>query len=426
MIKKLVKILLLGLIILLASKGFIAFTVYQGISKLKEQHADNFLLTYQWASSSLDGVVSIKGLEITPYAMKRTFAVDEVRLIYSDYVSLFTALPALSRGQLSALKEVYLPNIQTGLTGKSFKEHLLPDLDSAWFTPFNLYACDQYTSLSDKEYELMGIKQHNMSLRLQLEQIDQGFENLAIDLDRRELGEFSVAVKLPVNSVQRAITNNKIDDLRFHSLMFEYQDSGFFRRLNILCNQSSSENRAVFSMKAAAQWKNAMFAKGLLINETLIRAYADYLLQGGTISIEARDDEGIRASDLNKLVDKEIFSHFDAKVMLNGMAVESPQFYADSATLFPPPVIEPEVKLQNIETQKRPAGYRNINIEFLAEYIDRKIRVVMQDSKIYEGLLTQTSEYNLELTQILTGGAVHYPLMLNQIETFEVWFNQEK
>lgn len=425
MIKKLVKILLLGLIILLASKGFIAFTAYQAISTLKDKHADEALFTYQWISSSFDGVVSIKGVVVTPYTMKRTFVIDEVRFVYDSYLSLLTDFSALGDGQLKGLKSVSLPNIQTELTGKSTKALLASNISPIWFTPFNLYGCGGYTSLSAKEYELMGIKQHEMSLNLEFGQHKAGLETVSARIDGHELGELSMSATLPNYSFQRLFKNDTLSDLKLHALFVEYQDAGFFRRLNILCNQNGPENRALFSMLAASEWKDTMFSKGLFINETLVKTYANYLLQGGALSFEASSKEGIQVSDFEGLMDKELFSHFDALLSLNGKTIESPQLYLDSETLFPPPVVVVEPKAQVIDIPKLQAGYRLVALELAAEHIDRKIRIVMNDGKEYEGLLTETSEYNIQLTQNLTGGAVHYPLMLNQIETFEVWFNQE-
>jgi hypothetical protein len=49
----------------------------------------------------------------------------------------------------------------------------------------------------------------------------------------------------------------------------------------------------------------------------------------------------------------------------------------------------------------------------------------MKDQKSYEGQLTGMTEYNLEVSQNLPGGRVNYPLMLNEIEAVEVWFNAE-
>lgn len=110
---------------------------------------------------------------------------------------------------------------------------------------------------------------------------------------------------------------------KLHSLFVEYQDAGFFRRLNILCNQNGPENRALFSMAAASEWKDMMFSKGLFINETLVQSYSNYLLQGGILSLEASLKEGIKVSNFVDLVDTELFSHFDASVFLNGKKIES-------------------------------------------------------------------------------------------------------
>ena len=78
------------------------------------------------------------------------------------------------------------------------------------------------------------------------------------------------------------------------------------------------------------------------------------------------------------------------------------------------------------EVIKYQTGYQQIEIDFINQHIGRKIRVKMLDGKEYEGLLSSATEYNLELTQNLAGGEVNYPLMLNEIQTFEAWINQEQ
>lgn len=417
--------MLLGLTVLLISKAFIALTVYQAISKFKEEYSADFLLTYQWISSSFDGVVSIKGVEITPYTMKKTFEIDDIEFKYLDYPSLLLQLSTLHTGNISGLVEVSLPTIRTALDGKNFKELVSTELSPIWFTPFNLYGCGEYSAVSEKEFELMGVKQHSMSLQIKLAHMNSDFEKLSLHLDRQELGEFKVTAKLPTNALQHAISSKSLDALALHFVGLEYQDAGFFRRLNILCNQHGPENRSVFSLMAAAQWKDAMYAKGLFVNEALINTYSDYLLQGGSIALDITPKDAVKLTDLNGFLDKELMHYLDANILLNGKPVNDAQFYLDSKTLFPPPVIE-KAPAPKVIAPKQPAGYRMISKELVVEYLERKIRVVMQDGKQYEGLLTETTEYNLELTQHLPGGAVNYPLMLNQVATVEVWFNQEQ
>jgi hypothetical protein len=424
--KKLFKTFLFGLLLFIASKFFIVFTAFQAISEFKEQYKSDFLLTYTWISSTLDGSISIEGIELTPYAMKKTFNIELATLHYADYYSLVTQLPALKDGDIEKLKSLSVPNIQADLKGKTFKQLPLFDKEQAWFFPFYLYGCGSFHQLSSEQYNRMGINKWESSLNVDIDQNDQGHDLLSITLDQKELGRINVISEWPRLAIESFLKSQSIKDSKLIGLKIAHQDGGFFRRLNILCNQSEVDKRSVFSANAAIGWKNAMFTQGLLVNDSLVELYATYLMQGGVLSVEAKRNEGFLLSNLMELVNKDLITFFDMKLKLNSYEINNAELYVDGSIIFPPIKNEVFEKIPVVQKIKFVPGFKEIEIELINQHLDRKIRVKMLDGKVYEGFLSSVTEYNLVLTQNLPGGVVQYPLMLNEIQTFEVWINQEQ
>ena len=424
--KKLFRMFLFGLLLFILSKAFIAFTVFQVLTDIKEQYRNDFLLTYKWISSTMDGSIAIEGIELTPYVMKRTFDIEEITFQYADYYSLMTSLPKLQKGSLNQLKSVSIPHIQTELKGKSLKELLSQEVSPLWFFPFDIYGCGAIHQLSPIDYQNMGINNWEFSLSVDIDESKQGNDLLSITLDQNEMGRINLLSESPRGSIETLLKQKNVQDLTIMALKVEHQDAGFFRRLNILCNKEGADKRSTFSANAAIAWKNAMYAQGLLVSDNFMELYGTYLMQGGSLSVEAKKEAGFLLTNLMDLVNKDVIQYFDMDFKLNGQKVMRPELYVDGSILFPPEKQEVVEILPDTEDIKYQAAYQQIEKAFINQHIGRKIRVKMLDGKEYEGLLSSVTEYNLELTQNLAGGVVHYPLMLNEIQTFEVWINQEQ
>mgnify|MGYP003633239658 CR=1 FL=1 len=424
--KKLFRMFLFGLMLFIASKVFIAFTAFQVLTEIKEQYKNEFLLTYKWISSSLDGDISIEGIELTPYVMKKTFNIKEITFQYVDYYSLVTNLPSLQKGSLNKLKHLSIPSIQTELKGKSFKDLLALEIDTSWFSPFSLYGCDSIHQLSSDDYQRMGLDKWESSLKVEVEQNSQLNDVLTMSFDQNELGRINVVTEWPEWSIETFLKQKSIQDLKLMSLKVNHQDAGFFRRLNILCNNKDVEKRSIFSANAAMGWKNAMYSQGLLVSDNLVELYGTYLMQGGSLSVDAKREGGFLLTNIVDLVNKDVIKYFDIELKLNGQAISRSELYVDGSIIFPPLKKDVIEDLSASKEIKFKPGYKLIEIDFVNQHLNRKIRVNMLDGKEYEGVLGSVTEYNLELTQKLAGGVVNYPLMLDEIQTFEAWINQEQ
>lgn len=410
----------------IASKVFIVFSAYQSLASLKDYYKDDFLLTYDWVSSSWNGSVSIEGIELTPYSMKKTFNIERITLFYADYFSLVSQLPSLKSGDIAQLKNISIPHIQTELKGKSFHELFVEAWGPAWFAPFDVYGCGSLHNLKPEDYQSMGLSQWNASLEINIEKNKQGEDLLGLIFDQKELGKINFVSEWPAHSIEKIFKLQDLTELSVLRLDIEHQDAGLFRRLNVLCNKSDVKQRHLFSANAALDWKNAMFAQGLLLNDNLLELYNNYLLQGGALSVTARKDGGFKLGNVKNLINKELINYFQVSFNLNGQAFNSSELYVDGSILYPP---IKEVKVEALPTVNNVTfepGYKLIDLESVDQHIGRKIKVQMINGKEYEGLLGVVTEYNLELSQILPGGVVNYPLMLNEINTLEVWINQQQ
>ncbi len=423
--KKLFRMFVFGVLLFMASKAFIAFTAYQLVSGIKEHYKSDLLLTYGWISSTLGGQVSIEGLEITPYKMKKTFNLDEITFQFTDYFSLVTNLPSLRKGGLDGLKSVTIPKIQTELNGKSFKQMIAQNFGQLWVSPFSVYGCGATNLLSPEDFEYMGISQWISELSIEIGQTTQGNDLLSIILDEHELGRLKVVSEWSERSIESLLNKQGIENLTLFDLTLEHQDAGFFRRLNILCNNEGLK-RSTFSANAAMAWRNAMYSQGLLVSNNLVELYATYFMQGGSLLVEANMDDGFPLSNFMGLLNKDVIKYFNVAISLNSQKIIDPELYVDGSILFPPVEKEHIDVLPVQQEVSFQPSYKAFEIEVANQHLGRKIRVKMLDGKEYEGKLSSVTEYNLELTQNLAGGVVDYPLMLNEIDTFEAWINQQQ
>lgn len=421
MLKIAVKAFLLVLLLLLGSKIYVALMIYQSLSMFKEDHKDRFLLTYEWISSDLNGTLSIENIELTPYVLKRTFHIERLDITFDNYLSLLTSLMAVLDGNIDSLESITMPSITTELQGRSFQEWLAEDYSTAWFKPFGVYGCGGQPDLSADQYEAMGIKEFHVALDLDfsLSESLQNKVNLSVDL--HEMGRFQLVLQMADNGFKRAVSQLDLSELNIDALSFNHQEAGFFRRLNVLCNSMENKDRDVFSLLAASAWERAMHQQGLMVNQALVNFYREYLRRGGEMTLELSADSPFQVIAYKTLLDKELIDFFNARLWLNGQRVTNPQVYLDSQIIFPPPpkpVLSPKVK-----APVWVPGYRIIALEDLGRYLGYKVKVLMHDKKVYEGLLNEVTEYNLDLSQNLPGGRVNYPLMLKDIEAIEVWLN---
>lgn len=423
MFKKTIKFFFLALLLFLVSKVYVALNVYQSLAAFKEKHRDDFLLTYEWLSSDLNGTLSIENIEFTPYVLKRTYYIERLDITFENYLSLVSSLSGLLEGNIEAVESFSMPRIKTELKGRSLEQWFSENYSSLWFKPFDVYACGEQQNLTSAHYESMGIKELHLALNLDFSQVEASQEQTTLSMDFNELGRFQLNLNTVDGSLKQAVRKLDFSDLGIQSLSFNHQEAGFFRRLNILCNPMENKDRSVFSLLAASAWEKTMQQQGMMVNQVLVNAYREYLFRGGEMSLELSTETPFQLSTYKTLLDKELFDYFKAELRLNGQRVLNPQLYLDSQIMFPPPPKETVKAETKNETAEWTPGYRVIALENLDKFVGHKIRVLMVDQKRYEGLLNEVTEYNLDLGQNLPGGRVNYPLMLKDIQTVEVWLN---
>jgi hypothetical protein len=424
MMKKALQISLLALLLWLGSKVFLFVMMYQSLSAFKEANQSQFLLTYEWISTDFDGTLSIENIEFTPYILKRTFKIERLDVSFENYLELLTSVTDIARGDFSRVQSVNLNSLQYALQGRSLIAWWATEYSDFWLKPFGFYACGDNAFLSAEQFREMGINDIKADLMLTRSSDAMGQDQLHLDVDLKSLGRFQLSSLWTDNSLQKALVQREPSGLSLSGIQIRHQEAGFFRRLNVLCNPLENKDRTVFSAFAARAWEQAMRKQGLMVNNQLVDSYREYLLRGGELTLNASFDKGFRLTDYNKLLDQGLFEYFQVQLQINGQSIERAELYIDSQILFPPPPTPLTVETPKAKPEWQP-GYYLKSIEGASQYIGYRIRVVMRDQKQYEGVLTSVTEYNLELTQNLPGGQVNYPLMLNAIDTLEIWFNSE-
>jgi hypothetical protein len=423
MIKKLGLLVVFSVLVTLGSKAYVAFYAYQMIEQVKQDQQDKVAITYSWISSDFGGNIQVQGLVITPYLLKRSYSIGNLRLKFTDYIGLLNQLPNFKDGLLPDNLELELSDVTIPLQGRDFEQWLSLEYGDIWDVPLGLFACGSEQRVSHESLQEMGISEIRANLNLKLSASpDQEFDQLSAHLDLSQLGKIDVLSHWGKNGFHRAVKQGLFSALTFKDAQLTHHSSGYFRRLSNLCANRTGRDREQYSLLAAQYWRLAMADKGIMLSSEVQDLYRDYLLQGGRLSIDMNPMNDFSLSDFVSLLDQDIMTRFNVTASLNGTSLEPLLAYIDGKYFREP---EPEIKAvqkASVEADKLEARRYQVTLfEDLEAYVGKKVKVDLKSGKQYQGLIKSVSPKGLSVSQLVAGGKVDYLLKPDQIEKVEIW-----
>jgi len=426
--KKLLLFAFLSVFLLFGSKAFIALFSYQTIEMLKRDRQGDVSITYSWISSTFDGSVIFHDILITPYSMKRTFHIEQVSLHYRNYLDLLIYLPELQLRDISHLIEVNVPSIRAPLKGRDFDEWLAMTFHSDFKRPLGLFGCGEESRVTHDSLKNMGVHELHASLKIKLnDSTDKESKLLGLNLDLFQLGKIDVTSRWHHESLSTVLMSEEGSQAVLESLSFAHQEQGYFRRLSNYCSSvTGGLNRDEYSEIAARQWRLDMGNMGVRLDDATEGLYRDYLAQGGQVLLKFDLPKPLKIEAGLDLLDKNLSDYFGLSAYLNKQELP-PMLIKLERKHFETPVIVPELKVAPVTevNQDNILMYRLTDIADLTSYLGHKANVRMKDGKAFTGALLLVSETSIQLTQIVQGGKVEYPLNVADIVEIEVWRKSE-
>jgi len=422
--KKLFFLIFLVIFTIFGSKAFIALFSYQIIEKIKQENQHNIAVTYEWISSDFNGVLSIHNVVITPYAFKRTLYFEKINLHYSNYIELLLNLSFLKDSNPEGLKEIEVPDVRIPLKGRDLDEWIAMEYGAAWLKPLGLYACGKKDRVDHESLQSMGVEELHASLSLKRKVLPSNIDVFDLSLDMFQLGKFDIHSEWFSDGFPAHLSRLDINKLQLQSMTLTHQEGGYFRRLSNYCSGLSGISREDYNRLAAQSWQVAMFDLGLLSDASVQNLYHDYLWQGGKLKVQMNLPGPFKVDAYSSLFDQNLVERFGLTAFLNDQAVTGMSLVLNGKHFRPPaPVV-----LKSIETavDKAPVkAYRETLYGNLHHFLGARIKITMNAGKTYEGILKNTNEHRLIISQQLGMGIIDYELKPHLIDLIEVWRTDE-
>lgn len=423
--KFLVRFALLFIILVACSKALINLSAYQAIETFKEKTADSFALTYEWVGSNLAGEIIYEDLTITPYALKRTVSVEDLRLDYGSYFALLRNTLSLGVASSKGIQRASFDGISGALEGRDIEQWLASEFRAEFGTPLGLYACGRNAAIDHAALRAMGIEQlsGNLSLELKEPELKESWR-IAFSGDFGAFGVYEGVLAISGSGQSKEPSDevsfsDYLGSMILTELTIKHIEGGYFRRLSNFCQQSTNLEREAFAVSAAMAWQETMASNGIRVNKALVDVYEKYLGLGGALTLNVRPASSESLNEYFTSYDQNLMEVLSASLELNGEVQENLQLVLISRHFDPPP--EPE-KVE--QPERNPAldqpVYQIIELADIDSVLGRWLKVSLKDGKVLEGDLLTSDEFHFELNRLLDGGKVAFKIKREDVETVEL------
>ncbi|TBW58842.1 acetylornithine deacetylase [Marinobacter halodurans] len=415
------KKLLLSLVclLLLAYVGFKGAAWYQVHSLLERAHdalEEQGVLTWGRIGSSLSGHVSVYDLEFQPFLL--TQPVRATRVTFSaDAVP--ELLDALSGGPLPGHWTLRAENLRLQLASPLLRDWVGPRNAAISAGLINI-PCG-HGSLGLASLMSLGIGQVAGDLKVEQDNMLDDAGGLNVDIQAGKLG--SADIRLPGLRLDRTLDEG--GSLQDYSgpVAVELRDGGFMRRLAAYCARAADIGPEEWAEQATRTFSEQLQATGYQPSDQLRALYKVWLRDGGELKATLTAGEpllGLPERDRpagKGPVDPNI-GGFD--VFYNGARV--PDLFV---RYLPPAPVQPVVANGATAPEDGDgtdsAAFRPADPEQAARWPDRRVRVTLKSGRVVDGRLSGVTDSQLEVTRLVDGGEVAYPLARSAITLFEVW-----
>lgn len=403
------------LVLFVSAKAFTVLFAFQSIEAFKQEVAQEIAVNYTWLGSDLGGDLLYEDLLVRPYVFKRSATIESVRLRYHSGNDL---LKTIAGFEDDSLREVILSGVEIELGGRDIDEWLAEEFHSAFLLPLGVYACGDRQRISHDDLVKMGIDKIRADVSYQfLSDIDGG---VRIDADVHELGQLSIQID-GLTGHDQSFAFSSLGSLGFDTLRLTHTEAGYMRRLSNYCQQASGLGREAFAARAALLWQTRLFAAGIEVSSSLVKAYERYIAFGGQLELNLALDPGQTLQSLVRSYDRNLFANERSWISLNDEKIPGASLLLRSQVFDPPPVVE---VVAPVAVEPALPEWRQIELASLDEALGYRARLTMLDGKIHEGRVSLVDEFKVILMQQVEKGELAFNLDRIQVSQAELWVAQ--
>jgi hypothetical protein len=404
MIKKLSFSLAALVVLALIMKITMILVAVKASEQVRLEAIDKLSIDYgNFSVAMLSGEVHYQDISIKLFELKREVKVDRLSVDFGSAFGLVIGLPALYFKDPSYIEGVRLEAAQTAFFDTTFYEWLdgaqtsQPELWSA------LFSCSGVESLSEEDFNKMGIERFTFDLDITLDKF-AGAQPLAWSMaaDIEKIARIQADWSLLPKEKNLYLVDN---------LSLNIVEQGFFRRIYNSCEPAV--DRENFATGVVSAWQTTMGEKHIRLSSGLSRAMRDYLLSGGQIQIRAKRD-GYKQEVLPDEA-RELTADWNLVARVNQLDEVQLNAY------YEPPIIVAPIAEPPKNSEPLPPTYSVIEAQDLELMTGKQLKLSMSNEKVFEGIASKVGPYYVELTPIDGDGKVSFSLKRADIVTVEVW-----
>ncbi len=415
--KKLLITVFLGLLAAyVAFKGTAWYQTKRMLDAFQQATELDLAFSHGWIGSSLAGEVTIDDVVITPFQLKETIPIAQIRL---SFASLTDMLSYLSPWALT--EELQIPD---GL--ELFIEDAQVPLSDNW---------RNYSSEGQSEASFFGLACGDVD-DVGLDELrSMGYGTLSIDqqiaygFDRRE-GLLSLRFDTQIEGMQHSAGELELQGLtwppvagsiapKLKKLKYLHEDLSYMKRLMLMCGKKANLDEPGFINASMAKTEGLLAKAGVGLSPSLMNAYKTYLKGDGIAEILLYPSEPLDFGTLPFLEEDTLAQSLGFSLKLNRIDIPDAEFTLDfeklMAFLYPPEpevVVEPEPEPEPIPEP----SFQPIEIEELERYIGMPAQITQRSGKVVSGVLKTVDTFQLTLDQQLQSGVVSFHIKKSDIQ----------
>lgn len=411
----------LGIVVLLVLfayalfKGVVWYRTSQILSQPQAAIQDKGVLQWDSIGSSVAGQLSIYGLSYQHFSLTQPLTAHRVTFETGSPSSL---LDSLTGNMFPQQWQLTVTGLEIALEKRLTRDWVAPETVSSGAHWFAIPCGDHSVGLADLVG--MGIQKLGADLTVTQSRAMDNSGGLRAELDAGKLG--SAEVTLPgLMAASPALPSDQLRDYggRVDAVL---RDGGFMRRLAAWCAAQSDATVDSWAQQAAQSLSQRLKNNGYSMSRQLQALYKVWVRDGGELRASLLAGEPmlglpVRAQSAETAMTVDGVNEFE--VFYNGARV--PDLFlsalpADEAADDPNPG-----SYQPAPVDDKALAWRPASLDDADRWRGRDVRVTLVNDRVVEGKLSDIDGRQLEVTRIIDGGELAYPLARKAIQQFEVW-----
>lgn len=404
--KLLTTLLVLALVAWLGFKAAVWYLADERLAQAREGLSDMGVLVRGEIGSSVAGELSLRNSHFQPFRLTQGLEIDVVQLNTPSPLALLQFL--VSPAEVPRQWTLEADGLGMTLDPAMTKNWVTKDPDA----PPALFALvcgpDERQMLGSGDLIRMGIDRVSGDLLLR-----QDPEGLHAELNTSAMGSLELdwpGARLdPTRPGALAETSDQ-------PLRLILRDGGLMRKVSAYCARETGMPIDTWAGTAAADFGAALTARGLAPSPQLMALYGRWLTEGGRLEFALRPTApalGIPVLGPDAAQTEELaLSYNESRVpdiYLREIDGETAPATAQAGEA-QAPVLEPEAP-----------AWRETPVTEAFRWLERQVRVTLNTGRVVEGRLTNVTDSRLEVTRVMDGGEVAYPVAVGGVTGFEVW-----